>query len=117
MTKKYPKWFAPDETDPQGNDILKKGYEYADTVFSPNGAQLTPEQKAGRLAVIRAKAANHDRLAAKNKSFAARIAELEAKLAEFEKSEPTTDGERSPGSSGVYDPFAEDEAELRKMDR
>jgi hypothetical protein len=118
LTKKYSKWFAPDEADPQGNDILKKGFDYADTVFSPNGNQLTPEQKAGRLAVIRAKAANHDRLIARNKSHVARIAELEASLAEFEKSEPTTTTAGNPGrGNGVYDPMAEDEAELRKLDR
>lgn len=117
LTKKYPKWFAPDEADPQGNDILKKGFEYADTVFA-NGAQLTPEQRAGRLAVIRAKAANHDRLAAKVKAHNARIAELEAKLAEYEASGPPTDTAGSPGGdNGTHDWMAEDQAELRKLDR
>ena len=117
LTSKYPKWFSPDESDPKGNEILKKGFEYADTVFSPNGTQLTAEQKAGRLAVIRAKAANHDRLAAKVKANAARIAELEAKLAEFEQSEPPTTDDATPGRGGVTDFATEDEAELRKMDR
>ena len=118
LTTKYPKWFAPSDTDPQGNEILKKGFDYADTVFSPNGTQLSPEQKAGRLAVIRAKAANHDRLVSWVKARDARIAELEASLAEYEKSEPTTETAAQPGAgTGVYDPFAEDEAELKKMDR
>jgi hypothetical protein len=117
LTKKYGKWFAPDEADPQGNDILKKGFDYADTVFSANG-NLTPEQKAGRLAVVRAKAANHDRLVARLKARDARVAELEASLAAFEQSEPTTTTAGSPGrGNGVYDPMAEDEAELRKLDR
>lgn len=117
LTTKYPKWFAPDEADPQGNEILKKGFEYTDSVFSPNGTQLTPEQKAGRLAVIRAKAANHDRLVARVKANNARIAELEAKLAEFEKSEPPTDDAAQPGTEGFTSFEDQDRAELEKLSR
>lgn len=117
LTKKYPKWFAPDDTDPDGNEILKKGFDYADTVFSPTGANLTPEQRAGRLAVVRAKAANHDRLAARIKARDNRIAELEKDLAEYEKSGPSTDGAHSPELVKTGNWQDDVEAELRKMDR
>lgn len=118
ITRRYPKVFGRDETDPKGNETLQKGYEYADSVFSPNGANLTPQQKAGRLAVIRAKAANHDRLLSRVKANDARIAELEARIAAFEESEPPTDEAGSPGSGPrVYDPEGDDLAELRKLDR
>ncbi len=117
LKTKYPKWFAPDDTDPKGNELLKKGYDYADTVFSPNG-NLTPEQRAGRLAVIRAKAANHDRLVSKVKSLTQEMADLQSKLSQFEESEPPTDkaGESSR-TNGAHDWMAEDEAELRKLDQ
>lgn len=116
ITQKYPKYFAPDETDPKGNELLKKGFEYADSVFSPKGAQLTPQQKAGRLAVIRAKAANHDRLVSKVKAFNERIAELESKLAQYEESEPPTDEAGQPSRAAGISADAW-EAELRKLDR
>lgn len=117
LAKKYPKWFAPDETDPKGNEILKKGFDYADTVFSPNGTQLTPEQKAARLAVIRAKAANHDRLASRLKSTMAERDELRAKLAEYEQTEPPTDDAGQPtavGSKSYEEQIAD---EIKKLDR
>lgn len=117
LTTKYPKWFAPDEADPKGNEILKKGFEYADSLFSPNGTQLTPEQRAGRLAVIRAKAANHDRLVARVKANNARIAELEAQLAEFEKSAPPTDDAAQPGGEGFTSFEDQDRAELERLSR
>jgi len=116
LTKKYAKWFAPDDTDPQGNEILKKGYDYADTVFSANG-NLTPEQRAGRLAVIRAKAANHDRLVSKMKAMNQEMVDLQAKLSQFEASEPPTERAGESTGNGVSDWATEDEAELRKLDR
>lgn len=116
LTTKYPKWFSPDETDPAGNEILKKGFEYADTVFGANG-NLTPEQKAGRLAVIRAKAAAFDREVSRRKAAQKRIDELEASLAEYEESAPPTEKGGEPGSikPGTFMNSVEDE--LRKMDR
>lgn len=117
LTTKYPKYFAPDDTDPKGNEILKKGFEYADSVFSANG-NLTPEQKAGRLAVVRAKAANHDRLVARLKTREAELAEARAELAKYEQSEPPTDEAGNPSEiTGPRDFMTEDEAELRKLDR
>ncbi len=115
LVDKYPKWFGEVEGDELGNSLLKKGFEYTDAVFNGNGS-LNPQQKAQRLAVIRAKAANHDRLAKRLKERDARIAELEEDLAKFEESEPptTTSGEPT-GLPGVG--FDDIEAELKKMDR
>ncbi len=125
LATKYPKWFAPDETDPQGNELLRKGFDYAGTVFDNkpdtiNGENrvLTPVEKVKRLAVIKAKAANHDRLVARLKAEQKRATELEAKLAEYEQSEPPTDGAGSPsGTRNGGDWQSEVEAELRKLDR
>lgn len=116
LVKKYPRWFAPMEGDAPGNELLQKGFAYADSVFGPNG-NLTGEQKARRLAVIRSKAANHDRLAARLKASSARIAELEKALAEYENSEPGSGDARSTdGSSGKG--FIEDaNAELDALDK
>ena len=118
LPKKYPKIFGTDETDAQGNDLLKKGLEFADTVFSPNGNQLPAEKKAARLALIRFKAANHDRLFSRLKARDARIAELEASLKQYEDSGPPTDDAGQPGT-GESDGTGMDavEAELRKLDK
>lgn len=116
LVKKYPKWFAPDETDPAGNELLKKGFEFTDTVFGGNG-NLNPAQKASRLAVIRAKAANHDRIASRLKAQQTRVAELEAKLADYESSEPPTDRGGQPGSSGGDSWEERTASDFRAMDR
>jgi len=117
LTQKYPKWFAPDETDPAGNELLKKGFEYADSVFTNNGS-LNPEQKAKRLAVVRAKAANHDRLASRLKAATKRIKDLEADLEAYEKSEPAAGAAGQPGGrSGDRDFIADANAELEALDR
>lgn len=116
LTKKYPKWFAPDETDPAGNELLKKGFEFADSVFSANG-NMTPEQKAQRLAVVRAKTANHDRLAARLKAVNARVAELEADLAKYEKSEPPTEEAGAPSGGAKVGWYEDIESEIKKLDK
>ncbi len=122
---KYPKWFAPDEADPQGNELLKKGFDYTATVFDNkpdtiNGENrpLTPVEKVKRLAVIKAKAANHDRLVARLKAEQKARAEAESKVAEYESSEPPTDDAGSPSRTRNGGDFMSDvEAEIRKLDR
>jgi hypothetical protein len=124
LVAKYPKWFGPDESDPQGNELLKKGFDYGATVFDNkpdtiNGETrvLTPVERVKRLAVIKAKAANHDRLVARLKAEQKRASELEAKLAEYESSEPPTDDAGSPGKVTNGDWQSEIEAEIHKLDR
>ena len=118
LSTKYPKWFAPEEGDAAGNELLQKGYEYADSIFdSKNNAVLTPEQKATRAAVIRNKAAGFDRLAHKFKSATARIAELEKSLKEFEESAPPS-GRGGDPKRGSQNGFMSDAmAELETLDK
>lgn len=116
LAQKYPKWFAPEDGDAAGNELLKKGFEYADSVFN-KGGNLNPEQKAKRLAVVRAKAANHDRLASRLKAASARIKELEADIKAYEESEPGG-GAAQPGGGGDGKDFVADaNAELDALDR
>lgn len=125
LVKKYPKWFAPDEADPAGNELLRKGFDYSAGVFENtpvlvNGETrpLTAVEKVKRLAVIKAKAANHDRLVSRLKSRDARIAELETELKGYTESEPPagTAGDKPSGTKpgGFMDDV---EAELRKLDK
>lgn len=124
LGKKYPKWFGTDEADPSGNDLFKKGLEYASTVFENAPANingqtrpLTPLERVKRLSVIKAKAANHDRLVSRMKVKDARIAELEEELAAYEESGPPTATAGEPGSEngkGFLDTVND---EIRKLDR
>jgi hypothetical protein len=91
--EKYGKYFAEVEGDEEGNSLLKKGFEKADAAFSANplDPNLTPDQRAE---IVRRQAAQRNRSAAFSRLVhmvekrEARIAELEAKLKEFEASEP-----------------------------
>lgn len=125
LVKKYPKWFAPDEADPAGNELLKKGFDYSSGVFENTPVQvngetrpLTAVEKVKRLAVIKAKAANHDRLVSRLKSKGARIAELESELKGFTDSEPPTDEAGDKPGGAKPGGFMEDiRSELSKLDR
>lgn len=138
LAEKYPQWFAKSEDDQEGNQIFDKGTALADLVF--NTSDLTPERvailpKAFRQqieankpftqdqmvrlhAIIRNKAANHDRLAHQNKLKDARIAELEKSLKEFEDSGPDkvpAGGASRTQPNGITDFNAELEALDRKF--
>lgn len=89
QVQKYPQFFGPEEGDEQGNSILEKGYQVADLVFS--GADLPPEKKVKLHATVRNKAGAFDRVAFKYKQAQDKIAALEKELADFKKSEPSTD--------------------------
>jgi len=138
LAQKYPKWFAPDESDPEGNTLLESGFALADLHFI-GPKDLTPEQiemlppmfrdplkSEGTLkgparvaldALIRNKVASHGRIIRKLKLANTRIKELEESLAQYEKSEPPA-GRGGEGSSrtGAGDTMAEAEAELDALD-
>ena len=119
LAAKYPDWFAPVEGDTEGNALLEKGFALADRMFAPTPetAPKTPEETVRLHAVLRNRIANHDRLALGRKRDKARIKELEASLAEYEKSDPNG-GLRGGGGGGggTADPIAEAEAEIDKLD-
>lgn len=113
LKTKYPNWFSEVEGDAEGNERLRKGFELADSVFTQNG-NLTPEQKASRLALIRGKAANHDRLAYQLKLSKNRISELETELKQYQESSPPTDAGDEPAQ--ILETATNDwEQEIRKM--
>lgn len=135
LATKYPKYFAKDEADPEGNAVFDKGSAFADLVFSPT--DLTPERiellpkmfkeaieaqkpftqdMVVKLQAIAAKKlANHDRAITKLKAAQARIEELEKSLKEYEESGPdkVPTGARRNGLVEVMS----DEEELRALDR
>jgi hypothetical protein len=82
--QKRSKWFAPVEGDDEGNALLKTGFERVD---ADTGA-LTPAQRIIQQSYVRHAAAAYPRLKAKVTAYETRIADLEAKLKEFENSEP-----------------------------
>lgn len=84
--KKYPQWFATDESDLEGNKLLEEGFKLADAAFS---GQLKPEEAIRLHSAIRNKAAGFDRLAYRLNKAGARIKELEKELSGFKESEPT----------------------------
>jgi len=138
LAEKYPKWFAPDPEDTEGNSLLKKGFAVADLLFAPttlddaarqllpksfltdleaNKGRLSPEAQTKLDAMIRNKAAGFDRLSLRVKSLSKELEEANAKLAQYEESEPGTGGDAPTGGGPVGDYQAEYEAEIDKLDK
>jgi len=136
LATKYPKWFAKSDEDQEGNTIFDRGTALADLAFNPSDLTperiallpkafreqiesrkpFTPAQLAQLNAIVRNKAANHDRLASQNKALSARVAELEANLKAYEESGPDripAGGDRGGLATGEVD-FG---AELDSLDR
>ena len=89
-----------------------------DQVFRGDSS-IPEETRISRMAIIRNKAANHDRLALHLKNANAQIAELQASLKAYEASEPEagkTAGEAKTVKTGNWesDAFAEIDALNRK---
>jgi len=108
LTEKYKNWFAPEEGDADGNDLLTKGRQLADRMFSPTEETRpkTPEEAVRLHALIYNKAANHDRLALRLKKASARVKELEESLKQYEDSEPhggRPGSGRAAGAPGIGD--------------
>lgn len=116
LATKYPKWFGHEPTDTEGNALFDKGMEYVDKAFSGDPA-IPEDQRISRMAVIRNKAANHDRLALHLKNANTRIAELEASLKAYEESEPKAGktSEAAPAKSGNW--LDDANAEIEALDK
>lgn len=137
LATKFPTFFAPVQGDESGNKLLNAGLAFTDLLFSheltPDKLALLPEryrqeiQTKGKLspeltvrahAIIRNKAANHDRLARSLKSARAELEEVKKKLAEYEDSEPPAGGD-SPNRGAATGSHWQDEynAEIDQLDR
>jgi hypothetical protein len=97
---KHAKWFAKDDADAPGNEILEKGQHLVARVLA-NGAPvkegdkpMSPPELAAAVAAIRHKAGAFDRLAHRHAAAQKEIKALKTKLEAFEKSEP------GPGEGG-----------------
>ncbi len=101
--ERFPKLFKPVEGDEKGNALLARGFELADAAFGAPlkdpatglPVKLTPEEALKLHSAIRNKAGGFDRLAHLYSLGQKRIAELEAKLKDFEESEPSGAGTRA----------------------
>lgn len=134
LAAKYPNWFNKVDGDNEGNTLFDRGTALADLAMFPQ--DLTPEkidmlpksfkeaiaskkpftqeQLVKLHSIVRNKAANHDRLAHQNKTLAARVAELEKSLKEYEESGP--DGVRAGMPAGQSGELSADQ-ELEAMER
>lgn len=109
LVKKYPQWFSPKDDDQEGNDLLQKGYQLADTFFSQREA-MTPQQRVILDAQIRHRAGAFPRLVHQLKSKDSEIAALKKDLEAFKDSEPgkpkrSADG-KFVGGDEYADPLA-----------
>jgi hypothetical protein len=107
-----PELYGSEEGDEEGNALLATGFERADAAFGGQITDLETGKKRPPTAdemiqinsELRNKAAGFDRLAHRNTKLAARIAELEAQVAEYEKSGPSG-GEPEGGTKVEVDSF------------
>lgn len=109
LSERFPYFRPTSETDadhdPDANALLKKGFEEADSFFHQRNS-LSPQERVILDARIRNQSAAFRPTVHKLKKATARIAELEAKLKEFEKSAPG-DPKRT-GGGGKVEPEVED---------
>lgn len=110
---KYPQIFKADDSDAEGKAALEKGFAIADRGFSPPD-KTKPEDMVRIHSAIRNKAGAFDYVYLKLTRTAAKLAEVEAKLAEFEKSVPSGGVDRR-GTAASGQMSAEDE--LDALDR
>lgn len=138
LAEKFPKFFKPVDGDTEGNKRWNRGLALTELLFPTH--ELTEEERAmlpesfrvdleahGRLsrdnvirmhALIRNKAANHDRIAYALKTTRAELKEARKALAQYEQSEPPGGGGTPSGGGtgdGRWDTDANDE--IDKLDR
>ena len=141
LATKYPRWFAPAPGDTEGNKLLDAGFALTALAF-PEGpirpeqvellpdsfkeeiktkGQLSPENTVRLHALIRNRAANHNRLARQLKAAQAELAAAKKQLAAYEDSEPPSGSIGRPRASRTGEAWDEDPNreidELDKADR
>ena len=120
--ERFPQWFKAKDGDEEGAKILTHGFELADAAFGAKlkdadgkEIELSPQRKVALHAAIRNKAGAFDHAVHLLNKSEALVKELQAKLAEYEASEP---GEgQGRGGKPPTDPrglMDRVEAELRK---
>lgn len=117
LEEKYPNWFGHPDTDPEGNELFDKSREQIDRFLFMQTEKLAPEAMVKFHALVRAKFANHDRLAMHNKKLREENATLKKTIEDYEKSEPPA-GSTSKSASATPKSFMESvEDELRELDK
>lgn len=85
VVTRHPEWFGTRENDNDWNDRLEKGFAEVDRANNPD---LPVQERIARQAAVRARAAAFGPLLRERDALKTRVAELEADLAEYERSEP-----------------------------
>jgi hypothetical protein len=98
LATKYATHFGPDESDPDGNALLERGRSMVEKFFA-DPSTLSLEDRVILKAQISHRAAAFGRMAARVKARDARIAALEAELAEFKDSTPGKPSKPGGGSA------------------
>lgn len=99
---KHPQWFKADDGDEQGKQLLERGLQQADMLFSESAGKMDATERAVRHAAMRNKAGAFDYVALKLHRALARIAELETENKQYQQSEPNEPGqERSEGTKAM----------------
>lgn len=138
LAEKYPTYFKTKEGDVEGNKRFAAGEALTALLFNvkpltdeeikllPTSFQadiqahgkLKPENIVRMHALIKNKAANHDRLAFWLKQTRAELKEAKAALKEYEQSEPPGGGGGPSGGGGGGGRWSDDaDAELDRLDR
>lgn len=117
LEEKYPNWFGHPEDDPEGNARYDKAREQIDRLMFMQTEKLPPAEAVKFHALVRAKFANHDRLALHNKRLREEVESLKKSLSEYEKSEPPAKVPSS-GKASVKKGFMDEVAdELAALDK
>lgn len=118
-TKQHPEWFTPEEGDNEGQKVIDAGKAIADSLFTginpKTGKPYTTEGMVRFHAFVRNALAAHGHLQHRMKAAQAKVAALEAQLAEFKESSTLTDAGRG-GESNKSDGLAGPE-EFYEADR
>lgn len=95
MAKKYPDLYSPSApdaegkpTDPEGDELLSKGDALVKKAFGLSEDKLTHEQMTDAQAELAIRARSFGRLKLQNNRLAAKVKELEEKLASYSQAEP-----------------------------
>lgn len=117
LKAKYPQRFGPIEGDAEGNALLEKSSKWVEDTFSSE-SKLPQEERANRFAAIRLHAKAYPRALKQLSAANARIKELEASLAEFEKSGAPGDAGDPASRNGGGKNYLEDaNAELDSLNK